>query len=363
MATDKMKVVAVNFGSTSTKIAYYENDKCVVNENLSHSSEEINKLGSVAAQYDLRKGAILDFMAEHGIRMEDLDSFTTRGGLTEPIVGGTYRINEAMVEQTESERYGKHVCNLGSRIAYDLCTQEGVKAIALTSDTPNTDEFAPIARFSGLKEIGRRSCFQALNQKAMSRHYAESQGKRYEDMNFVTVMLGGGISVVAHEKGRMVDGPDAIEGEGPFSNNRCGTVPAGALVRMCYSGEYSLEQMMRKINGDAGLISYLGTTDVREIECRIAEGDSYAAEVLDAMCYQTAKEVGAYATVLKGEVDAIILTGGMANSKYITERIRERVEYIAPVTVLAGEREMESLCLNSYRALKGEIPILKFEPR
>jgi butyrate kinase len=265
-----------------------------------------------------------------------------------------------MVRQAESGDYGVHVCSVGCRIAFDLTRD--LDTIPLTVDTPSTDEFRPIARLSGLKEIERVSCFQALNHKAMAKHFATSTGGRYEDLNLIVVMLGGGISVVAHEKGRMVDGPDALEGEGPFSNNRSGTLPVGPLVKLCFEAGCDLEGMMRHINGEAGLVSYLGTTDIRAIEKRIDEGDAYAAQVVEAMCYQTAKDVGAYATVLRGDVDAILLIGGMANARFITQHIEERVRFIAPVVVLPGEREMESLCLSAYDALTGTAEIREFVP-
>lgn len=223
-------------------------------------------------------------------------------------------------------------------------------------------ELQPLARYTGLKEMTRQSSFQALNHRAMAKYYARTQGKEYKNMNLIVVMLGGGITVVAHEHGRMVDAPDGLEGEGPFSNNRCCTVPVGQLVRLCYSGKYDLPGMMHHINGEAGLMSYLGTTDIRGILKRIDEGDQYAEEVLDAMCYQTAKEIGAMATVLKGDVDAILLIGGMANAEWIDRHITDRVQWIAPVKVLPGEREMESLCLTSLDALNGKEPIREFKP-
>lgn len=354
-------IFAINLGSTSTKIAYYEDDVCVCRDSISYSSDELKQFSSVFEQKELRQRNILDYMAEHQISLDALDAFVTRGGQTEPIVGGVYEINKAMVEQAMSGRYGVHVCSVGTSIAYDLV--RGRKARAFTVDTPTTDEFEPLARYSGLKELPRASCFQALNQKAMAKHYAQSIGRDYKDLNLIVVMLGGGISVVAHKKGMMVDGPDALEGDGPFSNNRCGTVPAGLLVKLCYSGKYDLKGMMRHINGEAGLMSYLGTTDIRSIECSIVAGDAYAAEVIDAMCYQTAKDIGAYATVLCGDVDAILFVGGMANSSYIVEQIRKRVNFIAPVVVLPGEREMESLCLSVYDALCGKEEIKNFIPR
>ena len=355
------KIFAINLGSTSTKVAYYEDDKCIINDTISHPSEVIARYRSVFDQADMRKDTILDYMNAHGIRMEELDAFVSRGGQTEPIVGGVYRINEPMVAQVESGKYGVHVCSVGCRIALELTKSR--KTIPLTVDTPTTDEFWPIARYSGLKEISRASCFQALNHKAMAKQYAKNIGKAYNDLNLIVVMLGGGISVVAHRKGLMVDGPDALEGEGPFSNNRCGTVPAGQLIKLCYSGKYDYAGMMRHINGEAGLVAYLDTMDIREIEKRIAGGDRYAEEVLDAMCYQTAKDIGACAAVLEGEVDAILLVGGLANSEFITGHIGKRVKFIAPVEILPGEREMESLGLNAYEALSGREEIKEFVPK
>ncbi len=356
-----IKIFVINFGSTSTKIAYFEDENCILRESINHSVDDIKACRTVNDQYGLRKAAILDFMEEHGLKLDEMDSISTRGGQTEPIKGGTYRINEAMVGQVRSGEYGHHVCGVGVLVAYDLC-RESDHAVPLTTDTPTTDEMDPVARYSGLKEIERVSCVQALNTKAMARYYAEQNGRKFEDVRVVTVMLGGGIGVCAIRDGRMVDAPDGLEGEGPFSNNRCCTVPAGQLIKLCYSGKYNLEEMIRHINGEAGLMAYLGTTDIRAIMKRIEEGDSYAEEVMDAMCYQTAKEIGAMAAVLEGKVDAILLTGGMANVPFITGNIQRRVRFIAPVVILPGEREMEALAEGSYRALKGEIPMQTFVP-
>ena len=355
------KTMAINLGSTSTKIAYFVDGVCICKESVSHDPQRLLEFPTIWDQYDYRKAAIDDFMHRHGIVLSELDAFCSRGGHTEPIVGGTYRINEAMLRQNRSEKYGVHVGNLGLILAYEYARESG-KAVPLTMNLPTTDEFAPIARISGLAEIERRSCFQALNHKAMAEYYAESVGKRYEELNLVVVMLGGGISVAAHCRGKMIDGPDALTGEGPFSNNRCGTVPIGSLVTLCYSGKYTLEQMLHHINGEGGLVSYLGTTDVRSVTEKAQAGDEKCRLVIEAMCYQTAKEIGAQATVLKGNVDAILLTGGMANSAYITGLIRERVESIAPVVILPGEREMESLGRGAYRVLTGAEELREFVP-
>lgn len=355
------KIFAVNLGSTSTKVAYYEDEQCICKDSIAHGSEELKAYPTVFDQKEFRQQTILNYMKAHGIRLEELDAFVTRGGQTESVNGGVYEINPEYVAQAMSGDYGVHVCSVGSAIAYDLC--QGEKAVPLTVDTPCTDELEPLARYSGLKEIERISSLQVLNHKAMAKHYAKSVGKQYKEMNLVVVMLGGGITVAAHSKGKIIDAPDGLEGDGTFSNNRCCTVPVGPLVKLCYSGKYDLEGMMKHINGEAGLMSYLGTTDIRGIEQRIAEGDAYAEEVLEAMCYQTAKDIGAYATVLKGNVDAILLIGGMANSEFITSHIRERVAFIAPVVIMPGEREMESLCLTSLEALEGKEEIRHFTPK
>jgi butyrate kinase len=354
-------ILVINLGSTSTKIAYYVNNECIVADSLTHNVEQIRKCKDVTDQYQLRRDAILEFMSRNGIILDELDSVTTRGGQTEPIVGGTYRINEAMVEQVRSGEYGHHVCGVGVLIAYDLCC-ESDHAVALTTDTPTTDEMDPIARYSGLKEIDRVSCVQALNIKAMSRYYASTHDIPFEDARLITVMLGGGIGVCAIRDGRMVDATDSLEGEGPFSNNRCGTVPLGRVIKMCYSGKYNLEGMIRHINGEAGLMAYLGTTDLRKIMKNIDDGDEHSREVIQAMCYQTSKEIGAMATVLEGNVDAIILTGGMANIGFIVDEIKRRVGFIAHVEVMPGEREMIALAEGSYNALNGKIPIKEFIP-
>ena len=356
-----IKILVINFGSTSTKIAYYVDNECVISDSLTHDVEEIKKCKDVTDQYDLRKKAILEFMDKNGISLDELDSVTTRGGQTEPLPGGTYKINDAMVEQVRSGEYGHHVCGVGVLVANDLC-KESDHAVAMTTDTPTTDEMDPIARYSGLKEIERVSCVQALNTKAMARYYAETHGMKFEDARVITAMLGGGIGVCAIRDGKMVDAPDGLEGEGPFSNNRCGTVPLGKVIKMCYSGKYDLEGMIRHINGEAGLMAYLGTTNLRQIMADIEAGDEHAKEVIEAMCYQTAKEIGAMATVLEGRVDAILLIGGMANVKFITDEITRRTSFIAPVEIMPGEREMIALAEGSYRALTGEIPTQEFTP-
>ena len=244
------KIVVINFGGTSSKVAYFEDDKCLIKDNVVHPVEAIRACKEVADQYSFRREAVVGFLREHQIDINDLDSITSRGGMTEPMVGGTYRINEAMVAEACSGDYGHHVSGVGCRIALDLAN-ESDHAIPLTTDTPTTDEMEPIARYTGLKEIQRVACMQTLNTKATARFYAHQQGKELEEMNIVSVMMGSGIGTCAIQGGRMIDAGDCLEGEGAFANDRCCTVPVGKLVRLCYSGKYDLKGMMHHINWEA----------------------------------------------------------------------------------------------------------------
>ncbi len=353
------KIFAINLGSTSTKVAYYEDDRCVLKKSVYHTPEELQKAKNIFDQYDFRRHDIEKFMVENQIDIQNLDAFVSRGGPTEPVDGGTYVIEESMLEQIRTGKYGVHPCSLGCQIAFDIV--KGSKAIPMTVDIPGTCEFNPLAFYSGCPEIKRVPAYQALNNRAMARKYAENIGKNYEDLNLLVCTLGGGITVTAHEKGRMTDAQNGIDGDGAFSNNRCNCVPVGQLLDMCYSGNYTYEEMKHLINGGSGLMGYLGTMDVIGIEKEAKAGNEKFREVLEAMCYQVSKDIGAFATVMNGKVDVILLIGGMANSEYITGLIKERVSFIAPVVVLPGELEMESLCLNAYQALRKEIPIKHFE--
>lgn len=346
------KILVINLGSLSTKVAYFEDETCVYKDNLEHAHEEIAPFDTVWDQYDYRKGAILAWVGEKDLRVEDMDAVVSRGGETQPIPGGVYHINEKMVEQCMSGRYGVHPTDVGVKIAYDLGR---LGPQALTANTPHTDEFSPLARYSGLPEMPRRSSFHALNQKAVGSLYAAETGRVYEELNLIIVHMGGGISVAAHEKGRMVDGPNALDGEGPFSTNRAGTLPPGALVELCFSGEHSKREIQRKINGAGGLVAHLGEGDCLRVEQAAAAGDEKSEEVLRAMCYQISKQIGAMAAVLHGKVDAILFTGGMARSKMLIEWISEQVAFLAPARVYPGEFEMDSLAINAYRALMGQV--------
>ncbi len=346
------KIVAINLGSTSSKLAYYEDEHCMIKVNIEHKAEEIKGYPTILDQYQYRFDAINEFLKTQGIDYKELDAIVSRGGHTHPIVGGTYRINEEMLDEIKSGKFGRHACDIGALIAFTMAN-EG-KAIPLVVDPPTTDEFEPLARYSGLPDMPRRSSFHALNHRAVGRQYAKDIGRPYEDLNLIVVHMGGGISVAAHKKGKMVDANNGLEGDGPFSTNRTGTLPVGALVEACFSGKYTLSEMKRRINGLGGMMSYLGENDVKTVEEKALAGDEKYKECLDAMLYQTSKEIGFVAPVLKGQVDAILLTGGIAYSKYVTEFIKDHVSFIAPIVSYPGEHEMEALALGAYHSLKGE---------
>lgn len=350
------KLVVINLGSTSTKIAYFEDAKIVFSASLSHPAEEIQAFASNWDQYDYRKSAILGFMEQHGIVLTELDAFVSRGGHTEPVHSGVYRITPKMLEQSRSMKYGNHVSDLGVRLAYDLAPN---KQNAFIVDSPCTDEYDPLSRYSGLPELPRVSRFHVLNQKESARLYCREHGLNYEDINLVVVHMGGGTSVAAHKKGRLVDGNNGLDGDGPFSTDRTGGLPVGGLIDMCYSGKYTHAEMRRKIKGQGGLMAYVHDTDVKAIEAKAFAGDEDCKNALDAMIYQTAQEIGKKAVTLKGDVNAIILTGGIAHSKYVTDVIRDYVSSIAPVYVYPGEHEMESLGEQSYEALIGKAEVFE----
>lgn len=354
------KVFALNLGSSSTKVAYAENGKIIYRETIYHVGEEFAACTGFYEQEPLRLAAVEKNMKDHGVDCKSLDAIIARGGMLQPLPVGVFRINEALVEQSYSGIYGKHPSSMGAKIALDLAN--AYDAIPLTADVPSSDELLPVARYTGLKEVQRRTMTQTLNARAVLREWAAKQGKTYEDINAITVGLGGGMNTIAHCHGRMIDTNNSVDGEGCFSTNRCLTVPIDKLISECYSGKYTYEEMCWHVNGSAGLLGYLGTIDMQEILRRIQDGDKYADEVVEAMCYQIAKDIGAFATTLCGDVDVIILAGGMAYSPKITDRIIKRVKFIAPVVVRPGELEMEALCENAFWALDGQVPIHEFIP-
>jgi butyrate kinase len=353
------KVVAINLGSTSTKLAYYEDDNRVIKVNIEHPAEEIRKYPEIMDQYQYRFDVIGKFLEDHNINYRELDAIVSRGGHTHPIVGGTYKINEDLLGEVKSGKFGRHAGDLGVLIAYSMAG-EG-KAIPMVVDPPTTDEFEPMARYSGLPDMPRRSSFHALNHRAVGRQYAKDINRPYEDLNLIVVHMGGGITVAVHSNGKMIDANNGLEGDGPFSTNRTGTLPVGALVDACYSGKYTYREMKRRLNGRGGMMAYIGENDVQTVQKKALEGNVQYKECLDAMLYQTCKEVGSLAPVVKGRVGPILLTGGVAYSEYVTKYIDEHVNYLAKVVSYPGEYEMQALALGAYDALRGtrELKLMK----
>lgn len=351
------KILVINLGSTSTKVAYYEDKFCIKRENIDHPAEEIRKFNNIWEQDEYRTDLIDKFMKDNNIYKASLDAIVSRGGNTKPLISGVYKVNEEMLDQQASGIWGQHPSDVGSKIAFRMCQYN--KAIPLIADPPITDEFEPVARVSGHPLIDRRSSFHALSHKATAKRFARESGLKYEDLNLIVVHLGGGISVAPHKKGKMIDGENALEGDGAYSTNRTGALPVGDLLRLCFSGKYTYDEVHKMINGNGGLMAYLGTADVKEVEER-AKTDEKAALFLDAMIYQVCKQVGAMSTVLCGKVDAILVTGGIAYSKSIVQKIKNRVEFIAQVVVYPGENEMESLARGALEGLCGKEPIRDF---
>jgi len=345
-------ILVINPGSTSTKVAVFRDKEPVFTETLRHNTEELSKYKSIIDQFEFRTQAILNMLKEKGISLSEIDAIVGRGGLLKPIESGTYIVNEKMIEDLKKAERGEHASNLGGIIAYTLAKEHNIEAYIV--DPVVVDELENIARITGMPEIEKSSIFHALNQKAIARRLAADLNKKYEEANLIIAHLGGGISIGAHKHGRVVDVNDALNGEGPFSPERAGGLPVLDLVKLCYSGKYTYQEMKKKLIGQGGIVAHLGTNDVREVYKKIEEGDKKAELILDAMAYQTAKEIGAMAVVLKGHVDAIGITGGIAYNEDFVKRISERVKFIAPVYVYPGEDEMLALAQGAYRVLSGE---------
>lgn len=353
-----LKILAINPGSTSTKVAAYENETCLWTLGIEHPACEIKGFSSVSDQNKYRIGIILKILEEKGTQLKEFDGIVGRGGLLNPLVGGTYLVDDDLVRSLHNAPGGEHASNLGGIIAYDLGRRIDVPVYIV--DPISVDEMGPLARLSGLPELPRLSLSHALNMKAVARKVARELGKTYQDLNLIIAHLGGGISVAPHFKGKMVDVNNA-NSEGPFSSERCGTLPAYQLVKLCYSGKYSEKEVLTNIHKEGGLFAYLGTNDARVAEARMNAGDLHAKLVLECLCYQVAKEIGAMATVLEGDIDHIVLTGGLAHSEFITREITRRVSFISPVLVVPGEEEMEALALGALRVLKGEEKALTYK--
>ncbi len=354
MKEDNIRILAINPGSTSTKIAVYQNAKALFLKTLRHSTEELDRFEKITDQYEYRKEMIYQELEQAEIRLNLIRAVVGRGGLVKPIPSGVYRVNEAMKKDLENSPLGEHASNLGGLIADDIA-KSLPNAEAFIADPVVVDEMHNLARYSGHPAFERVSIFHALNQKAVARSHAKSIMRKYEELNLIVVHLGGGISVGAHQKGKVIDVNQALDGDGPFSPERTGTLPVGALLKAAFSGKYSYDQMKKMVKGNGGIAAYLQTNSAYDAEMRAADGDEKAQEVFEAMAYQVAKEVGAMSTVLRGEVDGILITGGIANSKWFVNLIIERVFKIAPVHVYPGEDEMRALAANGLLVLKGEV--------
>ncbi|MGE4290626.1 MAG: butyrate kinase [Desulfovibrio sp.] len=345
-----MRILAINPGGTSTKIAVFDDRRELLNINIQHGPEEMHGCASVFDQLGFRKAAVLDALSKAGIGLEKLDAVVGRGGLLKSVPGGTYAVNNAMVDDLRRAINGEHPSNLGPVMARDIADSRNIPAFIV--DPVSVDEFDARSRLSGISEIERPSWLHALNHKAVCREVAERMGGQYEDFNFIVAHLGSGISIAAHRRGRMVDGSGG-RSNGPFSPERCGSLPAYPLVELCYSGRFTHAEMVSKISTRAGMYDYLGTKDMLEIEGRYRAGDERAVLVLDAFVYQTAKDVAKYGATLCGEVDRIIVTGGIARSECIVGMIAAQVGWIAPLEIVPGEREMEALAAGVLRVLTG----------
>ncbi|SDY57281.1 butyrate kinase [Evansella caseinilytica] len=350
MVQKHFRILTINPGSTSTKIGVFEHGKLLMEETIRHDRELLSKYDAIIAQYQFRKQTILEALDRNGINLSKLAAVVGRGGLLRPIPGGTYAVNEAMLEDLRTGYSGQHASNLGGILAYEIASQLNIEAFIV--DPVVVDEMEPIAKVSGFADVERKSIFHALNQKAVARQVAAEFGKSYEELRFIVVHMGGGITVGAHVNGRVIDVNNGLHGEGPFSPERAGTVPAGDLVSLCFSGEYYADEIMKKIVGQGGLVGYLGTNDAVEVETRIAKGDERAELVYEAMAYQIAKEIGAAAAVLKGKVDAIVLTGGLAYGKQFVSKITDRVQWIGDIIVKPGENELQALAEGALRVLR-----------
>ena len=344
-------LLVINPGSTSTKVAVFKNTENILQKNLDHSTEELAKYEKITDQFQYRQEMILGWLKEEKIEVESLAAVVGRGGLLKPMPGGTYKVTDAMIEDLKIGVQGEHASNLGGIIARGIADSQGIPSFIV--DPVAVDEFDDIARISGLPELPRKSLVHALNIKAVARRAAKDMGKDLTELNFVIAHLGGGISISPVEGGRIIDVNNANDA-GPFSPERAGTVPVGALIKLCYSGKYTQAEMKKMTVGKAGFVGYLGTNDARNVIKMIENGDKKAELVFDAMTYQIAKEIGAVATVLSGKVDAILLTGGIAYSNLLCEKISKRVQFIAPVKIYPGEDEMLALAEGTQRVLNGE---------
>lgn len=349
-----VRILAINPGSTSTKIAVFQGTEPIFLKNIKHTTEDLAPFAKITDQFEYRKRIILQQLEEADINTDSVRVVMGRGGLLKPVSSGVYEVNESMIHDLVNSPLGEHASNLGGLIAHDL-VKSIPEAKAYIADPIVVDELDPIARIAGHPLFERISIFHALNQKAIAREYAKAIRKKYEDLNLIVVHLGGGITVGAHQKGRVVDVNQGLDGEGPFTPERSGTLPMGMMVRLCFSGKYTQKEVLKMIKGEGGLVAYLGTNSAIEVSKMVENGDEQARLIYEAMGYQVAKAIGEMYSVLKCDTDAILITGGIAYDKYFVNQIQERVYKMAPVHVFPGEDEMRALAMNGLMVLMGEL--------
>ena len=357
---DDVYIIAINPGSTSTKIGVFHNKECIFEENIKHSAEELAPFEKITDQFEFRKKAILDRLNGAKVERDKVRVIMGRGGLVYPIESGVYRINELMKHDLINSPVGEHASNLGGFIAENLA-KDFPNAEAFICDPVVTDEMTEIAHVSGHPEFTRRSVFHALNQKATARRHATAVGKKYEELNLIVVHLGGGISIGAHQNGRVIDVNHAIGGEGPFSPERAGGISVIDAVKLAYSGKYTEKEFNKMLIGNGGLCAHLGTNNAYEVEQRVKKGDEHATLIYEAMAYQVAKFVGVMAVVLKGKVDGVLITGGIAYDKWFVGKLKEYAEWIGPFFIYPGENEMEALAMNGMRIIHGEVEVKEYQ--
>ena len=348
-----MIILVINPGSTSTKMAVVENGEPRLIKVIRHTAEELAPFAKITDQFDFRRQMILVELEKAGIPVK-FDAIVARGSLTKPLPGGVYAVDENMIQATYASEH-QHACDLGCVIAREIA--KGLGCPCYIADPVVTDELNDYARICGLSMFKRESIWHALNQRAIARRFAKENGKRYEDLNLIVAHLGGGISVAAHDHGRAVDVNNALDGEGPFSPERAGSLPARDLVNLCFSGEYTKDEILKMISGKGGVFSHLGTTDMIEADKMMNNGDEKAKLVIDAMIYHIAKAIAEKGAVLCGKIDAILITGGIAYWKYMVDELQKRISWMAPVHIYPGEDEMSALAENALNALNGEIEV------
>ena len=335
----KYNILTINPGSTSTKIALFKDNELEFEQVLRHPAEELNQFSKLIDQYEYRKEKIINFLEEKNITLKDLDTISCRGGFIGPILSGTYTINDSLFTRLSTDVV--HASNLAGIIGYNLSKELGIPSYI--TDPVTVDEMAPIAKVTGIPGIERKSKFHALNQKAIARRAAKQLNRRYDESNFIVIHIGGGISIGAHEKGKVIDVNNVIDGDGPMAPTRAGSIPVEAVIDLCFSGKYTRTELKEYVSQRAGLTDYLGTSDVRDVQEMMEQGNEQAKMLYEAMAYQICKNVGEMATVLKGKIDAIVVTGGVAYSKQFIRLLKERIDFLGEVIVIPGEEEMLAL--------------------